>query len=116
MDHVVALVLTEWVRNSRFQLHNGGARPSAESLFTSACGMIVLKAELKSKTHMGVLVLRACEDRRITAAVALAAEQFHLCIPGYTDGSQLLCQWTFLTCIITCLSKHITTGVRAIGW
>ena len=51
-DDVVLLTLTDWgllVRKSKIQLQSDGARPSAASLFTSVCGMIVLNAELKSK-------------------------------------------------------------------
>ncbi len=41
--------LSSICKKSNTQLHNAGLSPSASNLCTSVCGMIVLKAELKSR-------------------------------------------------------------------
>ncbi len=49
---VVLLILTVCglsVRKSRIQLQRHGGSPSADNLLPSICGMMVLKAELKSR-------------------------------------------------------------------
>ena len=42
-------VMGLFVRKSRTQLQSDGASPRVDSLFTIVCGMMVLKAEVKSK-------------------------------------------------------------------
>ena len=52
VEDTVLLILTDWglfVRKSRTQLQSDGASPRVDSLFTSVCSMMVLKAEVKSK-------------------------------------------------------------------
>ena len=67
------LILTDWglfVRRSKTQLQSDGASPRVDSLFTSVCGMMVLKAEVKSKNSS--FTLEFVEDVESIRAVRRA--------------------------------------------